>query len=174
MSHPDQEELATAIIQPHFDAVRDTFIDYEPEPGFTFDKLKRTKMVVDGDVHDTERHFAMCRDDGLLIRVAPEAIELPWEQLVAILLHEFGHASDFAYPGKWVAPTGDGPATWIGDRSDKPARKYRRLWEERNNDQVEHAADAIAFAVTGMKIQYCGSCMLQCFDGGSSRPRGLK
>ncbi len=169
------DEVAAVILEPHFDAVRDTFVEFCPEPGKQLAKLKRTRFVVDPSVHDTDRHFAMCRDDGLLIRIAPEAAELPLENLVAILSHEFGHAADFAYPGKWVTPLrGAGDVVWLGSRSDKPARKWRRLWEERNGDQVEWAADAIASTVTGVEIRYCGPCVLQCFSGAQTRPAGLR
>jgi hypothetical protein len=168
-------EVAAVILEPHFDAVRDTFVEYAPEPGSQLTKLKKTRFVVDPEVHDSERHFAMCRDDGALIRIAPEAAELPLENLVAILSHEFGHAADFAYPAKWVTPPrGSGEAVWLGDRDDKPARKWLRLWSERNDDQVEWAADSIASTVTGIEIRYCGRCVLQCFSGDKRRPAGLR
>lgn len=170
-------EVAAVVLEPHFDAVRDIFVEYELEPGVRLDKLKRTRFVVDPTVHDSERHYAMCRDDGSLIRIAPEAAELPLENLIAVLSHEFGHAADFTYPAKWVTPlrgAEQAQATWIGDRDDKPARKWRRLWAERSDDQVEWAADAIASTVTGIQIRYCGACMLQCFSGEQTRPEGLQ
>lgn len=168
------EEISSAVLDPHFDAVRDTFVEFSPEPGKRLSKLKKTRMVVEPSVHDSERHFARCRTDGLLIQLAPEAADLPLENLVAMLVHEFGHAADFAYPGDWVTPESQGgEAIWVGDRDDKPARKWRRLWHGRNDDQVEWAADAIGRAVTGMRITYCGPCMLQCFSG-VGRPKGLR
>ena len=121
------EEVAAAELAPHFDATKDAFVSFEPEPedlpGMCLDKLQRTRMVVDPSVRDTERHFARCRDDGLLIELAPECVELPFEQLVAVLAHEMGHAADFAYPGCWVNPGGaKGEAVWIGHLKTKPAR----------------------------------------------------
>lgn len=168
------DEVAAAVLEPHFDAVRDTFVEYAPESGQSLSKLKRTRMIVDPSVHDTPRHFARCRTDGLLIQIAPEAADLPLEKLVAVLVHEFGHAADFAYPGNWITPERAGAeAIWIGDRSDKPARKWRRLWVDRPDDQVEWAADAIAETVTGLKVTYCGPCMVQCFSG-IERPARLR
>lgn len=174
MSGGDQE-LAVAILEPHYDAVRDAFVEYEAEPGIQLDRLRRTRMVVDPSVHDNHRHYAMCREDGLLIKVAPESVELPWEDFVAVIVHEFGHAADFAYPGCWIPDLSeDGGAVWIGGRRDKPARAWRRLWNVRGNDQVEMAADSIAYTVTGKRVRYCGPCMIQCFSGGQPRPEGLR
>lgn len=171
----DEQELVAVVLEPHFDAVRDTFVSFAPEPGASLDKLKRTRLVIDPSVHDTERHYAACRDDGLLIKLAPEAADLPHDQLVAILVHEFGHAADFAYPGMWVPPpSGSGQAVWLGERDDRPARRWRKLWSERNDDQVEWAADSIGETVTGIPITYCGPCMLQCFSGAERRPEGLR
>jgi hypothetical protein len=169
-------EIADVILEPHFDAVKDTFVEFEPQPGANLSRLRKTRLVVDPTVHDTPRHYARCRDDGFLIEVAPEAVELPLERLVAILAHEFGHASDFAYPGCWVIPQRRGEkAKWIGDDNSKAARFWReRLWHERDSHQVELGADAIAYAVTGRKIHYCGPCMVQCFNGGKLRPRELR
>lgn len=189
----DALEVAAAVIEPHFDAVRDVFVEFEPEPELQLDMLKRTRLVVDPEVHDTPRHFAMCRDDGLLIKIAPEAATLDLGTLTAIISHEFGHAADFAYPGRWVATRGR-PAVWVGEagrwrqspggrsiwepasgKEAKRIRRFQRLWHERTDDQVEWAADSIAFAVTGVKIRYCGDCMLQCFgQPARERPRGLR
>jgi hypothetical protein len=166
-------EFAAAVLEPHFYAVRDVFLEFEPAPGKHLSRLKRTRMVVDPEVHDSPRHFAMCRDDGLQVKLAPEASDLPVEELTAILVHEFGHAVDFAYPAEWVAFR-DKPAVWIGDRTDKPARRWRGLWTERTDDQIEWAADSIAQVITGLQVQYCGPCMVQCFSGGKLRGEGLR
>jgi len=175
MSHvPNSDEVAAAVLEPHFDAVRDTFSEFEAESGVTLSKLKKVKMIVDPSVHDSPRHFAQCRDDGMLIKLAPQAAKLPWENLVAILLHEFGHAADFAYPAMWVTSfSNSDPAVWVGMREDKYTRKWRNLWNVRNDDQVECSADAIAHAVAGISIKYCGPCMVQCFSG-ADRPGGLR
>jgi hypothetical protein len=166
-------EVAAAVLEPHFCAVRDAFVDFAPEGGRSMSRLKRTRMVVDPSIHDSQRHYAACRDDGLLIKIAPEAASLELENLVAILVHEFGHAADFAYPAQWIMVQRGQPAVWIGDRDDKPGRTWRRMWQERTDDQVEWSADAIGEAVTGLEIRYCGPCMLQCFSG-IERPAGLR
>lgn len=167
----DELEMAAAVLEPHFDAVKDTFVEFEPCP---MNRLRKTRFVVEHAVHDSPRHFAACREDGLLIKIAPEAIDLPHEQLVAILVHEFGHAADFAYPGDWVTFPEGTKAVWIGDRDDKAARKWRgNLWHHRTDDQVERAADAIGSTITNRQVTYCGPCMIQCF-GGQSRPEGLR
>jgi len=166
-----RNEMVASVLQPHFDAVKDTFAAYRPSENQTLRRCKRTKLLVDPKAHDTERHFAACREDGMLIILAPQAVDLPHDTLVAILAHEFGHAVDFLYPGHWDCSRG-APARWIVDPSRHKA-KYLRSWQHRDHDRVEHDADLIAEVVTGMKIGYCGPCVLQCF-GGSDRPKGLR
>ncbi len=166
-------ELAASIITPHYDAVRDVFAEYCPPGGARLTKLRRTKLVVDPTIHDTERHYAGCRDDGLEIRVAPEGADLQTNMLVAILAHEFGHAADFAYPGRWIFRGRKQPAQWCDEEEGRFATKARKLWRQRSDDQVEWSADAIAYAVTGRRIGYCGRCVIQCFDG-VPRPAGLR
>lgn len=188
----DRLELAAFMLEPHFDAVRDCFVEFEPEPGEALIKLRRTRLVVDDSVRTSERHYAACRDDGLLIKIAPEATSLDARTLTAIIAHEFGHAADFAYPGRWLAFQ-DEPAIWLseggawvrdrhGDMQWNPetgaeakqVRKWQRMWHRRSDAQVEWAADSIAYAVTGHKIGYCGPCMIQCFSGGRPRPESLR
>lgn len=166
------DEVAYAVLEPHFDVVRDKYATYEPTPGQDLSKVRRTRLLVDADIRDSDRHYAGCRDDGLLIVVAPAAAKLPFEQLVAILCHEFGHAADFLYPARFLARR-HAPAQWVPTATRKMGR-IRRLWSERNDDQVEWAADSIAYAVTGCPIEYCGCRMIQCFDGGVERPEGLR
>lgn len=168
---PDQE-LAAAVLAPHFDAVRDRFVAYEGGPDGGLSRLKRTKLVVDPSVRDSERHYAACREDGLVIMLAPEAATLPIENLVAILVHEFGHATDFLYPARWVTDP-EKPGVWISDPEVRPARKWSSLWHQRSDDQIEFAADSIAWAVTSIRVGYCGKCVIQCFSG-PSRPIGLR
>lgn len=165
-------EEAASILAPHYDAVRDVFSAYEPKVGNPLSRLTKTKLVVSEDARDSERHFAACREDATAIILAPQAADLPVPTLVAILAHEFGHAADFAYPGSWRLIERGEPAIW-----HPPTRRHARTvrdWEERDEDQVEWAADAIAMSVTGKHIGYCGPCMLQCFSGGKPRPRGLR
>lgn len=173
----DEELIAYSILGPHFDAVRDTFARFSPTKGWVLDRLHAVKLVVTREAYAAPRNYARCREDGRLIELAPQAADVEHETLVAILSHEMGHAADFAYPGCWVL-LGDSPserrAVWIGERDDKPARRYRRLWHERNKDQIEWSADAIAEKVTGLKVRYCGDCMLQCFTGSAVRPAALR
>lgn len=166
-------EMAYAILEPHFDAVQDFFAEAVPEgaPG-PLARVRKTKLLVDDMVRDSPRHYAACRDDGLLIVLAPQAAKLPMDTLVAIITHEFGHATDFLYPAKFLGRKG-APAVWVPPSAKKQGR-LRRMWSERNDDQVEWDADSIAYAVTGREISYCGSCMLQCFSGGQPRPKGLR
>jgi hypothetical protein len=174
------EEIAAAQLAPHFDATRDVFASFQPAPddlpGMCLEELQRTRMVVDSAVHDSERHYGRCRDDGLLIEIAPEATQLPFEQLIAMLAHEMGHAADFLYPGCWVnTGEAEGESVWIGHLKTKPARVWRNtLWHERSDDHIEWDADAIAYTVTGLRMGYCGHCMVQCFSGGKARPEGLR
>lgn len=172
----DDLELAAAVLEPHFDAVRDVFAEFRPDGGVPLSKIKKVKLIVDPAIRNSPRHYAACRTDGKYILLAPQAADLPLEQLVAIISHEFGHAADFNYPGKWLTPNrGDEEAIWVGDHEDsKQLRKWFKLWNQRSDDQIEMAADSIAYTVTGMPISYCGPCMLQCFSGTRSRPRGLR
>lgn len=169
------EEVAASILQPYFDDARTSFAGFEVEPGQRLSKAAKTRFVVDAGFHDTDRHFAATRDDGLLMYFAPEYINLPVETATAIMAHEFGHALDFLYPGHWLMPAqGPGKATWIGPPGQsKAGRKWLKLWRSRTRDQVEWAADGIAQVVIGRRIGYCGDCMLQCFRG-KPRPKGLR
>lgn len=167
----DLEEVAV-ILTPHFDAVRDQFAAHRPPRHGPMRLAARTQLLVDPAVHDSPRHYAQCRDDGLQIRMAPEAADLLWERIIAILAHEFGHALDFLYPAHWQLTSRFEAADYAPPTDRRAARAVRR-WAERTDDQVEWTADAIAYAVTGMRVGYCGSCMVQCF-GGPTRPRGLR
>lgn len=167
-----QEEIAAVVIAPHFDAVRDVFAEFEPEEGKPLRVLRKTRFIVDSGVHDSNRHFAGCRQDGMLVQIAPEAARLPVDTLVAIFAHEMGHAADFAYPGCWLTER-DGPARWLRKRTGRGARAWMKAWSQRSDDQMEWDADSIAWAVVGRRIGYCGPCALQCFDG-RARPEGLR
>lgn len=196
----DTNEMAAAVLAPFFDAVRDEYVAFAPTSGQPLARLRKVKFVIDPAIRDTVRHFAACRDDGVQMIFAPEIVDLPIENLVAILAHEFGHAADFAYPGAWSWPA-DGPGTSVFVGSDNKTRAlawrelkrswgqstpvdrepleseavaWMRAWEKRNRDQVEWTADAIAMTVTGHKLGYCGACMMQTFDRCVSRPMGLR
>ncbi len=167
------DELAASILVPCFDSVRDKFAAYEPVAGQSLDKLLRTRLLVDPAIADSERHYAACRDNGLEIIMSPDAADLPSENLVAIIAHEFGHAADFAYPGCWLFVSQDDPAVWVG-RDGKGSSKSRNLWNARSLDQIEWTADSIVLAITGHSVGYCGRCLVQCFEGGKKRPKGLR
>lgn len=166
------DEIAYAIIEPHYDAVRDEYVEHVLPDGTRLERLKKTRLLVDASVRDSPRHYAACRDDGLLIVIAPQAADLALESLVALLCHEFGHAADFLYPSRWAC-TRNRPAEWLAESARKMTR-HRRNWADRTDDQIEWDADAIARAVTGRAIQYCGPCRVQCFAGGVARPAGLR
>jgi hypothetical protein len=168
----EQEQLAFAVLEPQYAAVRDHYAAFVVEPGVTLERVRKTRLLVDESVRDSDRHYAACRDDGLLVVLAPQAARLPFDELLAILCHELGHAVDFLYPGRWSTERGRA-AVWIPDGAKRMGR-HRRLWHERSDDQVEWAADSIAEAVTGRRIRYCGCRMIQCFQGGVDRPPGLR
>lgn len=173
---PLTDEAAYVVVEPHFDAVRDVFAAYRPSPRRRLKRLEQVRLVVNERVRTSERHYAATRTDGQQVVVAPAIATLPLDVMVAILVHEMGHAADFAYPGRWVLLDRGKPAIWLDDQEDAFAvRKWRKLWHERSDPVVEHTADAIAYTVTGARVGYCdvGGCLLQCF-GGIDRPDWLR
>lgn len=165
-----RSELSTdeahAIIEPYFTAVVERYLS----AGFD---LSRTRLKCDPKMHDSPRHFAACREDGLLILVAPELADLNYDMVLGILAHECGHATDFLYPGEFVL---EGRGALRRDRdaeTDKQWRKFLNAWKQRDDDAVELTADAIAESVLGVPIGYRGPCMLQSFEG-VPRPIGLR
>lgn len=169
--------MSAAIILPHFDAVRDVFVEAHTALGLSqdeLDALMNVELLINDDAHDTERHFAMTRGDGRQVILAPEAADLGIGTLVPIMAHEWGHVSDLLMPGRWLLLGRYEPAVWDGGASKKQSKRNYRRWLERTDDEIEWAADAIALAVTGKRIGYCGPCLLQCFGGGKPRPKGLR
>lgn len=169
----DMNMVSAAVLQPHFDAVRDVFVEAHRKLGFDHG-LDKVRFRVDPKAHDTERHFAATLSTGLQQLYAPEAADLPIEPLTAIICHEWGHSDDFLHPGKWLVLERNKPAVVVPD--DLPEKKKKKLWRqwlERSDDEIEWWADAIAHAVTGKRIGYCGPCLIQCFDG-RPRPKGLR
>ncbi len=160
---------ARALLEPYFIAVRDEFV------AFGLAECKRTRFEC-ANVHDAERHFAGCRDDGLLIALAPELLEQPPETVLAIVSHEFGHATDFLYPGEFVWRGDDAPALRQQSHEFKTGQWHARLknWRSRSDDVVERSADAIAHAVQGVRYGYLGPCYLQTFGATGARPQGLR
>jgi hypothetical protein len=177
-------EVERLILEPHFQAVRDTFAAHVPEGGLgPLDELRKTEFLVDANVRNTDRHYAACRDDGKLVVLAPQAVDdLDLDTLVAILAHEFGHAADFAYPGDWMLlrpGEEEQHVVWVREMKGAPPDRWRSsLWKARGRDEIERTADAIAEVVTGQRIMYCGGCTLQCFQGPDvryrRRPEGLR
>jgi len=180
-------EITAAILEPHFDAVRDTYVAYSPAPGVKLWKMRHVHFVIDDSIRDKDRHYAACRDDGKIQMYASAFVnDLELEQMVAIMAHEFGHAADFAYPGQWVTINpgqDDMKAVWVGMGKSRQAKQWREHhWHRRSADEIEWTADAIAEAVTGQKMHYCGKCVLECFaslgKGGpvveETRPEGLR
>jgi hypothetical protein len=162
---PDE---ARAIIEPYFRVVRESF----ERAGYP--AIRRTTLTCDPKMHDTARHFAACRDDGLRIVVAPELAEGHYEVVCAILAHECGHAIDFLHPGEFVLMKERTVTRRDRDaETDKQWRKFLGAWKRRDTDVVELTADAIAESVLGVTIGYRGPCMLQSFSG-APRPIGLR
>ncbi len=163
---PDEAYL---VLEPYYVALQEIYV------GFGLDRCKRTQLYCAPWIHDSARHFAACRDDGLAILVAPELGELPEETVIGILGHELGHATDFLYPGEFVL----GAERLVGRRdreAGKPKQwaRWVKSWEGRDDDVVEFTADGIAEYVTGARIGYLGPCKLQCFNRGEARPQGLR
>jgi len=175
MGHPalSQEFEAAAIIEPCFDAVRDIFVEAHKSLGEDAGLAKVEFRVIEA-AHDTDRHFARTLWNGKRIEIAPEGADLALETLTPIIGHEFGHADDLLHPGRWVFVGREKPAQWVPeDTSPKKKKALQRRWLARTDDEIEWWADAIAFAILGKRIGYCGPCLVQCFDG-APRPKGLR
>ncbi len=163
------EERNVLVLEPYYLALQEDFV----AAGFPL--AKRTTFYVAPWIHDSPRHFAACREDGLSIVVAPELVELPEQTVCGIVAHELGHAVDFLYPGQFALGQGGsalrrGP----GDLGEEQWARWMLDWGARDDDQVEMTADAIAELGTGRRIGYLGPCQLQSFDGGRARPQGLR
>ncbi len=162
-------EEAHAILEPYFEAVRERFLDADLQ------KVAKTRLVVRSWVHDSPRHFGACREDATEIVLAPEIVELGQDIVVGIIAHEFGHATDFAYPGEfWLGRNGIERRGIADAGSETQWVRWRKAWGERDEDVVERVADAVASSVMGAPIGYLGPCLLQSFAGGIPRPAGLR
>lgn len=167
---PLELDEAIAVVGPYFEAARAAYL----ERGF--DRVGRTRLIAVKAVHDSARHFARCRDDGLQIEVAPEMADLAEDELTAILAHELGHASDFLYPADFQLRSGE-LLRWRERPEDDERGRFNRMrqWEKRDTDSIELTADAIASFVFGRSIRYAGPCLLQSFERGiRPRPLGLR
>jgi hypothetical protein len=167
--------MAAVIIAPSFNAVLDVYCEAHRKLKGSRD-MSAVELQVNEDMHDTERHFAACYTTGKRIDIAPEGADLPLDTLTAILAHELGHASDFLHPGRWEFVSRDKPAKWVDSdaATSENLKGLQRRWMKRSDDEIEWCADAIAYAVTGRRVGYCGPCLLQCFDSGVLRPTGLR
>ena len=159
---------AHAVLEPFFLAARALFLERGLE------LCRRTRFFVADDMHDTPRHFAGCSADGREIVVAPELAELPYEFVVGILAHEFGHAADFLYPGEFALGRGGVVRRRRQDVDETQWLRWQRTWDARDPDVIEVTADSIAELVWGQPIRYTGPCQLQNFRIGEARPHGLR
>lgn len=168
-----EDELACKLIlEPYFEAGRDLFVKWSKDNGFPL-KVKKVQLECLAEMHDTPRHYGGCREDGLVIAIAPQAVSLPEETVAAIIQHEFGHAMDFLFPSRFFYDGED--VTVLEDSEDDRTRVARmRQWEARDLDTVEFTADGIAELVTGNRIGYLGPCLLQSLNKGEPRPYGLR
>ena len=159
-----------AILEPYFLAARERFLEHG------FERVKRTRLACSSALHDTARHFAATRDDGLEVILTPEMVEIGEDFVVGIVAHELGHATDFLYPGEFVLGR-SGEEIVRRRREDTSELQWARWlteWQKRDAYVVEKTADLIAGLVWGMPIGYQGPCMLETFEGGVPRPRELR
>jgi hypothetical protein len=167
-----EEEIAQVVIEPYFEAGRDLFLSWCKENNYPL-KIKKTVFQCWEGMHDSPRHYGGCRDDGLLILLAPELIDLPESSAAAIIQHELGHALDFLFPAHFFMD-GD-ELVVLGDTEDPQLRVARmKQWDARDEDTVEFVADSIVELVTGNRIGYRGPCLLQTLNQGEPRPYGLR
>lgn len=162
-------EEAYVVLEPYFEVIREEYL------AAGLSKTKRVRLYVAPAMHDTARHYGACRDDGSAILLAPELAEMPDPIVLAIMAHEFGHASDFLYPGEFVLGK-EGPAErrLASAAPDKQWSKWLKSWHKRGDDVVELTADAIAHRVMGVPYGYQGPCQLQSFNAIQARPMGLR
>lgn len=168
-TEPLSIEEAYVVLEPYFEVIRLEYLAH----GLI--RCKRPRLFVAPAMHDSARHYGACKDDGSAILVAPELAEMSEPIVLAILAHEFGHATDFLYPGEFVLDV-DGPAQRRSktDVEDKQWSKWLKAWHKRDDDVVELTADAIATRVMGVPYGYQGPCLLQSFDAVRARPMGLR
>ena len=165
---PLPTDEALVVLDAYFRVIQDQFV------GFGLKRCGGTRLLCAAWIHDSPRHFAACTDDGLKIYAAPELADLPDQMVLAILAHEFGHATDFLYPAEFARGREGTHRRDFKEVSEKQVRSWISGWRGRDADSVEFAADGIAEFVMGFPIGYCGPCTVQCFEGGIPRPAGLR
>lgn len=192
LSGPDQ---VTSIIQGYWVPITQAF----KQAGYN-QPNQVTRLQVDSKAHDSCRHYAMAKMDGSVLIVGPEIVDLPPDNITAILAHEAGHFVDFASPGRFwfrspqairvrsgaraislsvkaLPPDHKGPVLFFfQDLPTKGLSKHLREWENRGRDEEERVADEIASYVLGKPIRYTGSrdCLVQSIGRGVERPIGLR
>lgn len=167
-----------ATLRDSAETIRKVFVDRGA------DKVANTKVKIEDWVRDKSRHFAACKTNGALIVLASELALQPPKVMAAIIAHEFGHATDFCYPGSFlIQPDGNIAVRPQGMRSNQSLpREVMAHWDRRNSDDIERTADRIAERIMGIKIGYCGPCNLQTMLMGTPdearckypRPGGLR
>jgi hypothetical protein len=172
-------------VEPYFLVAQRLFVDHEAKHYSGASKLTKVSLECSPwrKLHDesnfTIRNFAGTTEDGRIVVVAPEIVELPEASVAAIIAHEFGHAYDSLYPGRWVMAGGElvrfDDVEEDSPRADQARLARMRAWRDRDPDTVETMADQIAEEVVGLTIRYSGPCVLQTFDrAGTKRPKGLR
>jgi len=175
------EAEAYAILEPYFLAAKEVYAEYTLKLGLG-KGIRRTRLECRAEMHDTERHFAGATTDGRLIAVAPEMAELPEDTVAAIFAHEFGHVVDHLHPGRFVLEESEESLIYVPEceyrvedlRTAQVRVASMRQWEAREEDVIELTADLIAEQAIGHRIGYSGACMLQGFNRGKRRPKGLR
>lgn len=172
-------EVAYAILEPYFEAAREAFIEYLKSIDLPTKGLKSVRLECSPDMHDTPRHFAGASEDGRVIAVAPQMVNLHEDTVAAILSHEFGHIVDFLNPATFSCIPEEGVLLRLkdlgqGERADRTRVARMRQWERRDAHCVELTADLIAEQAIGVRIGYSGPCMLQGFGRGVPRPKALR
>jgi hypothetical protein len=189
---PTGADVALSILEPYVHEVVDAFREIGA------DRITGLRVEITTEAGDDGRHFAACSTDGDLIIFSPDIVALPPATILALVAHEFGHAADFLYPAQWVQTRGglrlldmpDNPYVQdeygkvrkkAGARRPPPERllpvtgEMVRDWKERDEDEVELMADALAEEALGEVIGYRGPCMLQTVGSGvRPRPKGLR
>ena len=175
-------ETARIILEPFLKAAQEQFVQFEREH-YGGKKLSYVRLEcapwaeLEQEGFDV-RNFAGTSEDGRLIIAAPELVELPQESVAAVIAHEFGHAFDYLYPGRFALARGELLRFDDLEAEDKASQQARlarmQHWERRDRDTIETTADEIASLVLQREIRYAGPCLLQTFGRGMSRPSGLR